>query len=100
MENNIKEIIPELIGLIIILTSLCFMGYLQYKSKHISEAEKQKQKIYKEEYYKKFHTIDGQVCCPQCKSTQITMLARRWTIFSGFLTGKTDRVCLNCKHKF
>lgn len=98
------DILPELIGLFFIILCLYVVGVLQYKSKHIPEAEKQeqiqKQEKYKEEYYKKFHTPDGQVCCPKCKSTQITMISRRWTIFSGFLTGKIDRACLNCKYKF
>ncbi len=40
------------------------------------------------------------VSCPKCGSTHIQAVPRRWTVFSGLLTNKVDRVCLKCKHKF
>lgn len=42
----------------------------------------------------------GQVYCPKCGSTQIQAVPRKWSLMTGFLTNKIDRVCLNCKHKF
>lgn len=38
--------------------------------------------------------------CPKCKSSNIQIVPRKWSILSGFLTNKIDRVCVNCKHKF
>lgn len=38
--------------------------------------------------------------CPKCGSTQIQMVPRKWSLLTGFLTNKVDRVCMNCKHKF
>lgn len=42
----------------------------------------------------------SQVRCPKCGSTQIQMVPRKWSLMTGFLTNKVDRVCVNCKHKF
>jgi hypothetical protein len=41
-----------------------------------------------------------QVHCPKCGSTQIQAVPRKWSLLTGFLTNKIDRVCLNCKNKF
>lgn len=38
--------------------------------------------------------------CPKCGSTQIQMVQRKWSLLTGFLTNKVDRVCMNCKCKF
>ena len=47
------------------------------------------------------HIIEEkQVKCPKCGSTQIQIVPRKWTLSTGFLTNKVDRVCMNCKHKF
>lgn len=40
------------------------------------------------------------VKCPICGSTQIQLVNRKWSIWTGILTNKVDRVCMNCKHKF
>lgn len=40
------------------------------------------------------------VYCPKCGSTNIQAIPRKWSIFTGLLTNKVDRVCLKCKHKF
>ena len=44
--------------------------------------------------------VENQVKCPKCGSTQIQMIPRKWSLLTGFLTNKVDRVCVNCKHKF
>lgn len=38
--------------------------------------------------------------CPKCNSTNIQMVARKWSLLTGFMTNKIDRVCVNCKYKF
>lgn len=40
------------------------------------------------------------VSCPKCGSTHIQVVPRKWSVFSGLLTNKVDRVCLKCRHKF
>lgn len=42
----------------------------------------------------------NEVHCPKCGSTQIQMVQRKWSLLTGFMTNKVDRVCVNCKHKF
>lgn len=42
----------------------------------------------------------NQVKCPKCNSTNIQIVPRRWSLLTGFMTNKTDRVCVNCKYKF
>lgn len=43
---------------------------------------------------------DGDIICPKCGSTQIQVVSRKWSLFTGVLTNKIDRVCLKCKNKF
>ena len=38
--------------------------------------------------------------CPRCDSSNIQIVQRKWSLFTGFMTNKVDRVCVNCKHKF
>ena len=38
--------------------------------------------------------------CPKCGSTNIQIVPRKWSIFTGILTNATDRVCVSCKHKW
>jgi len=40
------------------------------------------------------------VKCPKCGSTNIQVVPRKWSLLTGFMTNKTDRVCVNCKNKF
>lgn len=43
---------------------------------------------------------ENQVKCPKCGSTNIQMIQRKWSLLTGFMTNKVDRVCVNCKYKF
>lgn len=45
-------------------------------------------------------TTLNKINCPKCGSTQIQAVPRKWSIMTGILTNKVDRVCLNCKNKF
>ena len=38
--------------------------------------------------------------CPKCKSTNIQIVPRKWSFWTGVFTNKTDRVCANCKYKW
>ena len=38
--------------------------------------------------------------CPKCGSTQIQVVPRKWSLFTGFATKKVDRVCVNCKYRW
>lgn len=40
------------------------------------------------------------VKCPKCGSTNIQVVPHKWSLLTGFMTNKTDRVCVNCKNKF
>ena len=42
----------------------------------------------------------NQVRCPKCGSSDFEMVKRNWSIVTGFMTNKVDRVCKNCKTKF
>lgn len=43
---------------------------------------------------------DNAVKCPKCGSANIQIVPRKWSVLTGFMTNKTDRVCVNCKNKF
>ena len=40
------------------------------------------------------------IYCPKCGSTNIQIVPRKWSLFTGLLTNKVDRVCIKCKYKF
>ena len=44
---------------------------------------------------------DGTLKCPVCGSNQIQLMKRGYKITTGFIgSGKNERVCIACKHKF
>lgn len=40
------------------------------------------------------------VRCPRCKSTEIQLVPRKFSLLTGFATNKFDRMCLRCQKKF
>ena len=38
--------------------------------------------------------------CPRCKSTQIQMMPRKFSLLTGFATNKIDRMCVRCQKRF
>ena len=40
------------------------------------------------------------VKCPYCRSEQVQIVQRKYSLLTGFATNKYDRVCLRCKRKF
>ena len=40
------------------------------------------------------------VRCPRCRSTQIQMVPRKFSLMTGFATNRIDRVCVRCQKRF
>lgn len=40
------------------------------------------------------------VFCPRCRSTDIQLVPRKFSLLTGFATNKFDRMCVRCKKKF
>ncbi len=40
------------------------------------------------------------VRCPRCRSTQIQMVPRKFSLLTGFATNRIDRVCVKCQKRF
>lgn len=40
------------------------------------------------------------VVCPRCRSTEIQLVPRKFSLLTGFATNKFDRMCVRCKKKF
>lgn len=38
--------------------------------------------------------------CPRCGSSNIQVVQKKWSIWTGFRTNAMQRVCVNCMHKF
>ena len=38
--------------------------------------------------------------CPRCRSTQVQMVPRKFSLLTGFATNKIDRVCVRCQKRF
>ncbi|NBH85978.1 hypothetical protein D7X88_17935 [bacterium C-53] len=42
----------------------------------------------------------SKVQCPRCRSTEVQLVPRKYSILTGFATNKYDRMCVRCKKKF
>ena len=40
------------------------------------------------------------VRCPRCRSTQIQMVPKKFSLLTGFATNRIDRVCVRCQKRF
>lgn len=40
------------------------------------------------------------VCCPRCRSTEIQLVPRKYSLLTGFATNKFDRMCVRCQKRF
>lgn len=43
---------------------------------------------------------EHKIVCPYCGYDKYQMVARKWSLLTGFLTNKVDRVCEKCKKRF
>ncbi len=40
------------------------------------------------------------VRCPRCRSTEIQLVPRKYSLLTGFATNKFDRMCVRCQKRF
>ena len=40
------------------------------------------------------------VRCPRCRSTQVQVVPRKFSLLTGFATNRIDRVCVRCQKRF
>lgn len=43
---------------------------------------------------------EPEVRCPRCGSKEIQLVARKYSLLTGFATNKFDRMCVYCKKRF
>lgn len=44
--------------------------------------------------------LPEKVRCPRCRSTDIQLAPRKYSLLTGFATNKYDRVCVRCQKRF
>lgn len=64
-----------------------------FKAKDLSDAE-EKLKEFKPNAFQS--STPDQVKCPYCNSTNIQLVPRNWSLLTGIMTNKVDRMCVNC----
>lgn len=53
------------------------------------------------DYYENLIINDEDDCnCPNCGSSNIQIVPRKWSILTGIFTNATDRVCVKCGYKW
>lgn len=54
------------------------------------------------DFFKKYNSKHAApaITCPYCGHDKFQMVARKWSVWTGLLTNKVDRVCERCKRKF
>lgn len=104
-----------------LITAISYSDYSEYLNKHHAKKTRELVESFREQYVYNSPAFDkvwynrrlsktqqaeseqstsSQVRCPQCGSANIQAVQRKWSMMTGLLTNKVDRVCLNCKHKF
>ena len=58
------------------------------------------ERIRQEEEFHSSPATPSAIHCPHCGSTDFDMVPRKWSLLTGFLTNKVDRVCRRCKKRF
>jgi len=82
-----------------IISFIFLIWYVYYNITNKDKALEFRNKI-KEQNKPKINK-NGLIMCPKCNSTQITMMKRGWRFTTGFIgSGKNERVCMHCKHRF
>lgn len=84
------------------------LPYKIFECDTIEESNLLSQKL--ESYYINIETRDSSnniisqttkiLLCPKCNSDNIQILNKKWSVLTGFMTNKVNRVCVNCKYKF
>lgn len=44
--------------------------------------------------------MSEKVRCPRCRSTEIQLVPRKYSLLTGFATNKFDRMCVRCQKRF
>lgn len=81
----------------------CGFNMFEYKKEKELEEQKIREVLSRQNNVVKNITstpVSNAVRCPKCGSTQIQIVNRRYSLLTGFLTNKVDRVCINCKYKW
>lgn len=99
--------------IVFVISPLCIEGYFFYNKVKDYKLAKTNFRKYQEEVIKKQNfqraknnahiapqKSSNQVRCPKCGSTNIQLVNRKWSLLTGFMTNKVDRVCVNCKNRF
>jgi len=91
------EYVIIVICIIIIIPILWFLVYMLYdKIKHPDS----KPTIYEKQAMRHI-THDGQVFCPQCRSTQISANKKGLSLATGLIGSQTVYItCLSCGHRW
>jgi len=98
--GRIEEAVYELARVSDLSLSDAEKYIIEIKNSGIVEAEVEYRESVIQNNFKEYEPTETSIKCPKCGSTQIQAVSRRWSLGTGLLTNKVDRVCLNCKHKF
>jgi len=100
MVMNIIKLIGCLFIFVFCVSGLVYAVYMNiFKPEEVAELKKQQENIKQAKLNRNLNS-EGKVVCPNCGSTQIQLVNKKWSLMTGFFTNKVDRVCVACKKKF
>ena len=76
-----------------------FVPLYTFDATDIEDAEKQLKEVMPNCPLFKPRSSD-KVTCPYCGSTEIQIIQKKYSLFTGFATNDVERVCVRCKRKF
>lgn len=65
----------------------------------VEDAKRQLKKVLPNSPLVNDNTPD-KVRCPRCRSTEIQLVPRKFSLLTGFATNKFDRMCVRCQKRF
>lgn len=71
----------------------------KFEAINMKDAEKQLKEILPNSPLVNESSSD-KVKCPRCRSTEVQLVPRKFSLLTGFATNKFDRMCVKCKKKF
>lgn len=86
-------------GVLTSILSSHFTPLYTFDAVDLQDAERQLKKVMPS-YSLLDENPPAKIQCPRCRSTEIQLVPRKYSLLTGFATNQYDRVCLRCQKQF
>lgn len=76
-----------------------FIPLYTFEATDIEDARRQLKEVMPDSPLLADHTAP-ETRCPYCRSREIQLVPKKFSLLTGFATNRFDRVCVHCKKRF